>query len=100
VANAVSHAGEENVFPVRSPADGEVARGVPGEAAGNASSGGNDVNVGTAVEIGGVRDLRAVRREERAVDKCSGGGEPLGFPACAGDSPDVAGVAEGDGGLA
>ena len=100
MAHAVSHAGEEDVFAVLGPADGVVAGRMPGEAAGNASRGGNDVDIGAAAEIGGVGDLGAVRREEWAIGESRRGGEPLGFAAGSGNGPDVAGVAEGNGGLA
>ena len=89
-------AGDEDVFAVGGPAHDLAARGVPGDAAGNAAVGGNDVDVGVAEQVGGVGDLGAVGGVERSGHDMAVGGEALRCPALAADGPDVVGVDEGN----
>ena len=96
VGVAFARGGEEDVFAIGGPADGLVAGGIPGDAAGNATVGGDDVNLGHSIFMGGVGDLRAVRRIVRAGGDSADGGEALGIAAVAGNRPDVVRVDEGN----
>jgi hypothetical protein len=96
VAEAGRAAGDEHVFAVRRPAHDGAAVRVPGDAAGNAARGRDDVGVGVAVQVGRVGDPIAVGRVERTGATLAVGGEPLGLAALAANRPDVVGIAEGD----
>jgi hypothetical protein len=96
VAVAGRPAGDEDIFAVGGPADDGAAGRVPGDAAGNAPGCWNDVDVGVALEVGGVGDGGSIGREKGAGDDLAVGGEPLGVAALAADCPDVVGIAEGD----
>ena len=88
--------GEQHILAVRTPPGGHIRGGMPGETLGLAPGGGDDVNVGVAIVVGGESDPLSVGREVGIALGADAGGEPLGIAAVVADRPDIAGVAEGD----
>ena len=89
-------AGDEDVFAVGRPANDLASGRMPGDATGHAALRRSDVDVGVAVEVGGVGDLGAVRRKERTGLHLPIRGEPLGIAALPAHRPDIVGVEKGD----
>src|SRR5262249_53927214 len=91
---------EQHAFAVRRPADRHVRAGVIRQAPWLTASGRNDVHVEVAVVLAGESDLRAVGRKVGAELQAGATGEPAGRASLSAHNPQIAGVAEGNVGLA